>query len=1455
MPLRLLESTRNTIDSTIDEVVDLGWSGDNNFRSLMKETAAHEAHYGKLDSVNPMQVDDITYENFEQEPKILPTFKALGAKVEKGKLDRNDLKTNIIVGAMKYSWNDKIPDGPREFKASPDQSTRAVQWKKFYNTFAPNTKGTPEKFLKSLEQFNMREEPQTSLFDKISTSAFADDSTPLRLLQSDRKTSQQIIDEGGAVIEEYSPNMFAKAFQNFESFRRNLGKDTDIVGSLKVMGNALTSLPTEIGAAILKAHQGAEGASVTDKGWIQRTLTKASQNQDEFVKEVTEKYKDTKLLPGVPLKITDLAELPGNMAYSISSMLAGLGAGVPVALLPVPGARVAAWATGTAASGKMAYEMSTYEIMQLYLEIKNEEKLKKTGVGLIPQEEKNLKEGFNKEATKYGLWEAIPEALSNLAFGKLLTIPLRKIAGKSIASKMVTKLVGIYGEELLTETITEKGQAPIAYKAGIGDKKELTWTESFKRIAPQTFLLTTIMTGAGSTAVGITTKVKESLKREVKNVDNYKEMEKDIPNLIESIAKGLKSIPKRKAQVIQPFGESLEEGIEIPTEPPKVPSEEPQPPKKAISEPLLAEAKKVEEPTGKPLKVEIGLETGELAIKETTDKFDKMRKRTKTLTETKAVQEEAVTAINESGLEANDKAKFIKAIKNIQTIQQFNNQFPKIQNKIVSLLEASEKRKLLETVKKDLKTTKPIKRGATKVGKYDYTINKIFNNIRELNKLTQEKAKSLLDKFGEPTSEVEEITRRFLGMKSSGMETTLQMIEAVSEDIKTLKEFGQAAKSEQDFEKAVNRKRGVEEVVSAMEKIGGDAKNIKTKAINVYRKGFASPYSMLNSIVGKELAEKYNPELAENARDTEIFFKTKETVEGIANILEVEYQNVNDMLTRMANDKQEITDFDGLVTEISKLEIIDIYNSIKNESTKQSYYDTFGKEQIDRIVSPMSLSEKEMEMADYMQEVIQSYYPAFNERNIAQKGMDLPRVENYWPRSSEHIVDVSDDIRVQGETFSAQKERVRGRVLSIPKNAWLKMQRHISQGEHAKNLSPVYSELKKLFSDRKVKNQITRKFGLDVYNTLQAQIDNISLNQQTTKIDAVTGLIGKMLNNWVTAKVALSPSVFVKQLISVGNYMENMNSGEWVKHFSRGISNPKQTMKYMLRIAPFLEARYRRGSSEAIVRAMNEAEKVGKLKNNWAKAMTSLVRMGDVGAIIYGGYPIIKSELAKHGNLKKAVAKFELATLQAQQSGLASSRSQFQNSKNPFARLLLAFKNTSNQYLRKQADSIISYSNGDISAKQLAKTLAIYSIIQPALYGGSTIIMSSLLYNGFDDDEEWGIKLFTYIATNPFMAIPLIDDLATAAIRKATGQKIWKVFGTPMFDDFENAARKLTKKDVSIFDVLESVGVIGEVSIGAPVKTYTRIIQRLTGTGKKKKSSNLRLLGGSKKSTKLRLLQ
>jgi hypothetical protein len=93
--------------------------------------------------------------------------------------------------------------------------------------------------------------------------------------------------------------------------------------------------------------------------------------------------------------------------------------------------RVAAWVAGTAASGAAAYNMATYQIMQQYLELMNQEKITRTGQGLTLDEENQLKKDFDGKAREYGLWEAIPEALSNLAFGKILTAPLTKIVGRA----------------------------------------------------------------------------------------------------------------------------------------------------------------------------------------------------------------------------------------------------------------------------------------------------------------------------------------------------------------------------------------------------------------------------------------------------------------------------------------------------------------------------------------------------------------------------------------------------------------------------------------------------------------------------------------------------------------------------------------------------------------------------------------------------------------------------------------------------------------------------------------------------------------------------------------------------------------------------------------------------------------------------------------------------------------
>jgi len=278
----------------------------------------------------------------------------------------------------------------------------------------------------------------------------------------------------------------------------------------RAFGRGLTMLPKQLAASILQAFQGINGASVVDRDWADRYIQDAQTDIEKFVEEMEPKDNLS-----FPIKLTDVAQLPQNMAYSLTSMGAGLAVGIPTAMLPLPGARIAAWGLGTVASGVIAYRMTTYQIMQQYLEFKDYEKRLATGKGLTQAEEDKLKKEFNSEAVKYGLWEAVPEAIGNLAFAQILTGGLTHIVGKKVATGIIGKLAAMYGEELLTETITQKGQSAIEVEAGLRENN-ITWWEALKEVAPQTFLLTTVMAGAGQVSTSSWSKIRNSLHKEIK---------------------------------------------------------------------------------------------------------------------------------------------------------------------------------------------------------------------------------------------------------------------------------------------------------------------------------------------------------------------------------------------------------------------------------------------------------------------------------------------------------------------------------------------------------------------------------------------------------------------------------------------------------------------------------------------------------------------------------------------------------------------------------------------------------------------------------------------------------------------------------------------------------------------------------------------------------------------------
>ncbi len=843
-------------------------------------------------------------------------------------------------------------------------------------------------------------------------------------------------------------------------------------------------------------------------------------------------------------------------------------------------------------------------------------------------------------------------------------------------------------------------------------------------------------------------------------------------------------------------------------------------------------------PTEAPPKAEV--EVFAERVKAIREKF----KRPETIAkkEVKLVQEEIIKGLERSDLEAKDKAKFIKTIKNVQTAEQLQKALPIIEQRIERLTQAAKKTRLETQIKRELKTTKPLKKGQRRVGKFDIETNRFFNEIRSFNKLNQSQAQAKLDALPEEaTSEIDLIKKRFLSLKANGKEASVEIFSAVNEDIKRMKALGKQAKDAADFEMLLQRQERVDEALAATGRIKANKKTIKTKIANVYRKGFANIYSMLNSLFGKTFAEQYDPEISENRRNTAVFFKTKAMTEEIKRIY-VE-KNASKVLELLAQKEFNITDIEGLTTELSKLELIDIYNSLKNDKKRDDFYNAFGEEQVQTLLG--NLEKQDEAFADYLQEVVQSYREVMNVRNIEITGRDLGFVENYWPATSEFVVSVIDDIRIQGETPSAAKERAKGRVIPVPKNAWLKAQKHVAQAEHVSNLSRQHETLKRMFTNRKVKHAIKEKFGNDVYNVLMDQIDNISLNAQSKKIDAVSQWFGIAINNWVTSKIALNPSTYIRQLMSVGNYIEVMDSGEWVEGFRKGILSPKQTFDFMWKNAPFLEARFNRGYSEALKAAIEGAEKLSGNWSSYTKFLSSLARHGDISAIVYGGFPLVQAELAKGKTMKQAITTFEKATLKAQQSGLSSSISQFQNSRNPFARLFLAFKNTSNQYFRKMGDAMVSKANGDISNAQFAKTMLIYMIIQPIMYASSGFMLKeffkglgNLIFGRPGEDQEeiaekWFLAMITQIAVAPVNAIPVIDDIAMAVTRKLTGQKVWKIFSIPLFDDFETGMRAILGKELTAEDYLTFTASVLEPVTAAPLKVFMRIFDHITGRKKK----------------------
>jgi len=262
----------------------------------------------------------------------------------------------------------------------------------------------------------------------------------------------------------------------------------EVYSAIGGLGRMAQDLPRQVVTSVSQAARGAGGGdNISADGKDYTDKSRAIKSRDDAVRRA--EYGGNALLDNEKVNMLGAGESAGFSATGgVMTTAAGLATG-GLGLL-----------AGGAISGGIAFSGQRDEYLASLVDRVNDE-LQAAGKDRMSQAQQNeLTSRFSTEATKYGAWEAGPEALGNIVGGAVIGKLVKGIVGKSLlqrAAKGTAALAGDMGIELAGETVTGKMQAPLDVLSGAREK-DLTWAEAFKEQAPTTLA----MFGSGH-AIGV----------------------------------------------------------------------------------------------------------------------------------------------------------------------------------------------------------------------------------------------------------------------------------------------------------------------------------------------------------------------------------------------------------------------------------------------------------------------------------------------------------------------------------------------------------------------------------------------------------------------------------------------------------------------------------------------------------------------------------------------------------------------------------------------------------------------------------------------------------------------------------------------------------------------------------------------------------------------------------------
>lgn len=1037
-----------------------------------------------------------------------------------------------------------------------------------------------------------------------------------------------------------------------------------------------------------------------------------------------------------------------------------------------------------------------------------------------------------------GMIEVFQIDLLAAPFKKAFAKKMSSDTGKKIINNWATRYLKTVGLEVIEEDLQSVVDLMAKTIAGrIDDNPDVIptaeeWREELVQTTVKTLAALAVISAPGA-AVDIATgaKVKkeeraiteEEAKKEGVTIKELKKLVTDeklqeTTEKVEKLLKQDKLTPKQQAELVSLADEATEliktQEVEV------VP----------IKEKKISVAGKI-----------IDLDARTKQIQKALEEARKVRKiRSLTKQEVKKVQTSVIEVLEQSDLPAKDKAKFLRAVKNIQTPQQLQKALPSIESRIQRLEDASITRLATDEITKLIKKAKPKKVGKTRVGKFDVETQKVFSELNTTIRFKQSEAvatmPSMLEAVQQNPNDIGLIMNARLTSLKAGsysLEGTLQLLEDLSvlatEGKSKLAEKVQKQKEIQtaNRQSAIDTITGGEGLPAGFETTGikdftiaqGKGKKFATLTKDMAWADMLDILSSLDpSAQGESFLETWgdvNGQLDKTSKGERI--STKQIRE-----LSAKAYGITDpakLYNKFTDDQveSEIGFFinangDEVVLSMSKAQLRKRFMELQDPTLEKTFRE--GMAYTDEMVVAIEeqLSDEDKAFAFAQLDFYRDYYDKVNKVYREMFNIDLPFNEWYSPIRREGID--TTGLNAVNSFLKETQFRASGRPASLktrlPNTHRIAessdinvLMRHVMDMEHFMGWATKVRDLKGVFGDPIVKKAVKGTYGPSTLSVIDNFIEAFATGRISSKL--LLNEVEKWRTNFIPARTGVRPAQYAKQLTSIFAYLEQTPVASFTKNLAAFWADPIGNAK-ALTSTEFLRSRGLDFTRDLKIIQESDEFRAFRVKPSFKNSLMLFTRLGDRHAIIWGGWAHYKHVLDTTGSKQKARESFVKLSRKTQQSGDISELSVHQRM-GTLGRLLSMFMNTKMQYLRREMKAIRGLVSGRANKAQALKALAIYHVVLPTLW--------QFVSNGFrwDDKEQARAAIL-----GSFNGVFLFGDAMQVLLGHMTGADNFpkEIFLLDIADDMGKVAKIFKDDDISLEDVDRAIkgllGAIGGIS-------------------------------------------